>query len=99
MSGLHVLNKKGLLCGQKIRKLHSCEHCVFGKQHSVSFGTSAHRTKDTLDYIHSDVWGLSQIPSKGETSYLLTLIDNYSRKSWMFPLKHKSDVFARSKSK
>ena len=62
--GLHVLSKKVLLCGQKIRKLDFCEHCVFGKQHRVSFGTGVHRTKDTLDYIHSDIWGPSQVPSK-----------------------------------
>jgi len=53
--GLHVLSKQGLLCGQKTGKLDFCEHCVFGKQHKVSFGTGTHRTKNTLDYIHSDV--------------------------------------------
>jgi len=77
---LHVLSKQGLLCGQKTGKLDFCEHCVFRKQHRVSFGTVVHKTKDTLDYIHSDVWGPSQVPSKGEASYLLTLIDDYSRK-------------------
>jgi len=78
--GLHVLSKQGLLCGQKKGKLDFCEHCVFGKQHRVSFGTSVHKTKDTLDYIHSDVWSPSQVPSKGGASYLLILIDDYSRK-------------------
>ena len=53
--GLHVLSKQGLLCGQKTGKLDFCKQCVLGKQHKVSFGTSSHRTKDTLDYIHSDV--------------------------------------------
>ena len=53
---------------------------VFLASSTVSFGTGVHRTKDTLDYIHSDVWGPSQVPSKGGASYLLTLIDDYSRK-------------------
>ena len=78
--GLYLLSKQGLLCGQKTEKLDFCEHCVFGKQHRVSFGTSIHRTKDTLDNIHLDVWGPSQVPSRGGASYLLTLIDDYSRK-------------------
>ena len=86
-----------MLCGRKIGKLDFCEHCVFGKQYRVSFGTGVHRTKDTLDYIHSDVWGPSQVPSKGRASYLLTLIDDYSRKVWVYLLKHKSDVFATFK--
>jgi len=86
-----------LLCGQKTRKLDFCEHCVFDKQHRVSFGTGVHRIKSTLDYIHSDVWCPSQVPSKGGGSYLLILIDDYFRKVWMHPLKHKSDVFATFK--
>ena len=75
-----MLSKQGLLCGQKTGKLNFCEHCIFGKKHIVSFGTGVHRTKDTLDYVYSDVWGPSQVLLKGETSYLLTLIDDYSRK-------------------
>jgi len=74
----------------------TCEHCV-GKEHKISFGIGVHRTKDTLDYIHSDVWGLSQVPSKGGASYLLTLINDYFRKVWVYPLKYKSDVFATFK--
>ena len=95
--GLHVWSKQGLLCGQKTRKLDFCEHYVFGKQQRVSFGIGVHKTKDTLDYIHSDVCGPSQVLSKGGASYLLTLIDNYSRKVWVYPLKRKSDVFATFK--
>ena len=69
-----------MLSKQKIGKLDFCEHCVFDKQHKVSFGTGVHRTKDTLDYIHSDVCGPSQVPSKGGASYLLILIDGYFKK-------------------
>ena len=48
---------------------------VFLANNTVSFGTCVHKTKDTLNYIHSDVCGPSQVPSKGGVSYLLTLID------------------------
>ena len=86
-----------MLCGQKTEKLDFCEYCAFDKHHRVSFGTSIHRTKDTLDYIYSDVWRPFQDPSKGEASYLLTLINDYFRKVWVYSLKHKSDVFANFK--
>ncbi|KAL6319440.1 hypothetical protein AAG906_014115 [Vitis piasezkii] len=36
----------------------------------------------TLDYIHSDLWGPSQIVSHGDERYMLTFIDDYSRKDW-----------------
>ncbi|ONK68536.1 uncharacterized protein A4U43_C05F12960 [Asparagus officinalis] len=95
--GLDILSKQGLLCGQKTSKLDFYEHCVFGKHHRVSFSTGVRRTKGTLDYIHSDIWGPFQVPSKGGARFLLTLIDDYSRKVWVYPLKHKSDVFATFK--
>ena len=69
-----------MLYGKKTEKFDFCEHCVFGKQHRVSFSTGVHRTKDTLNHIHSDVWG-PQVLSKGVASYLLILIDDFFQKS------------------
>ena len=61
--GLTILSTRGLLDGQKMRELDFCEHCVFGKQCKVKFNTGVHRTKGILDYIHSDLWGPSQVVS------------------------------------
>lgn len=92
--GLSMLSKRGFLCGQSTGKMDFCEHCVYGKQKRVSFNFPAtHRTKGTLDYIHSDLWRPSRVPSKGGARYFLTLIDDYSRKVWVYFLKHKNDVF------
>ena len=89
-----MLSKQGLLCGQRMGKLDFYEHCVFVKQCRVSFSMDVHRTKGTLDYIDSDIWCPSPVLFKGETRFLLILIDDDSRKAWVYPLKHKSDVFA-----
>ena len=92
--GLSILSKRGLLCGQSTGPLDFCEHCIFGKQKRVSFTSPAvHKTKGTLDYIHSDLWGPAQVQSKGGARYMLTFIDDYSRKVWVYFLKHKNDVF------
>ncbi|KAJ4976637.1 hypothetical protein NE237_001743 [Protea cynaroides] len=64
--GMTNLSKRGLLCGDHTTSLDYCGHCVFGKQTRVSFSTSSHTTKGTLDYIHSDLWGLAQVPSKDD---------------------------------
>lgn len=85
--GLTELSKRGLLGGQSTGSMDFCEHCVFGKQKRVSFGTAVHRTKGTLDYIHSDLWGPSRMVSKGGSRYLLTFIDDFSRKVWVYFLK------------
>lgn len=54
--GMTVLSKQGLLGGQKIVKLNFYEDCVFGKQRRVKFSTAVHKTKGTLDYVHSNLW-------------------------------------------
>nr|GEX99708.1 retrotransposon protein, putative, Ty1-copia subclass [Tanacetum cinerariifolium] len=53
--GIKNLAKKGLI--KVLCNLEFCEHCVFGKQKRVSFSPGIHRTRDALDYIHSDLWG------------------------------------------
>ncbi|GKV35094.1 hypothetical protein SLEP1_g43407 [Rubroshorea leprosula] len=39
------------------------------------------------------LWGPSPVASKGGAVYMLTFIDDYSRKVWVYTLKSKSDVF------
>ena len=70
-----------------------CKYCVFGKQCRKKFKTRRHIRKAILDYIHSDVWGPSPIVPFGGSSYVLTFIDDYSRKVWIYLLKIKLDVF------
>lgn len=91
--GLNILSKRGLLGDQPIRSLEFCEHCVLGKQTRQSFGTGEHRTKGTLDYVHSDLWGPAQVQSKGGARYMLTFIDDYSKKVWIYVLRSKDEVF------
>lgn len=95
--GLSVLSKRGLLSGQCTGKLNFCEHCVFGKQTRVKFSTGIHKTKGTVDYFHSDLWGPSPTISKGGYRYLLTFIDDYSRKVWVYFLKSKYEVLINFK--
>ncbi|XP_075110563.1 putative mitochondrial protein AtMg00300 [Nicotiana tabacum] len=66
--GLEMLSNRNLLEGEKINTLDFCEHCVLGKQKKVSFSTGKHKTRGVLDYIHSDLWGPSKLPSKGKKS-------------------------------
>ncbi|KAG8486119.1 hypothetical protein CXB51_019467 [Gossypium anomalum] len=92
------LSKRGFLDGQGICKLNFCEHCVFRKQKRVRFTRGIHNTKGTLEYIHSDLWGPSRVLSRGGANYMLTFIDDFSKKVWASFLKQKSDVFSAFKS-
>ncbi|WVZ50367.1 hypothetical protein U9M48_001625 [Paspalum notatum var. saurae] len=95
--GLQVLSKRGLLDGHSVSKLKFCEHCVFGKHKRVKFNTSTHTSKRILDYVHSDLWRPSRKPSHGGSRYMLTIIDDYSRKVWPYFLKYKSETFSAFK--
>ena len=92
--GMAELMKRNLLDGCILSGKKFCEHCVFGKHKRVKFNTSVHTTKGTLDYVHADLWGPSRKPSYGGARYMLTIIDDYSRRVWPYFLKSKDDTFA-----
>lgn len=79
-----------------LTKIDFYKHCAFGKQKRVSFGSGIHRTKGTLDYIHSDLWKHSHVVSKGGARYMLTFINDYSTYVLIYFLKHKN-VFSTFK--
>ncbi|KAH9649106.1 hypothetical protein KPL70_025861 [Citrus sinensis] len=58
-----------------------------GKSSRTSFKTTVHKTKGTLDYIHSDLWGPAQTTSLSGAKYFISLIDDYSRMVWVYLLK------------
>ncbi|CAM8929401.1 unnamed protein product [Rhodiola kirilowii] len=95
--GMQILSKRDLLGGYRIKNLDFCEHCVFGKLHRSEFPKGVHRTKGTLDYIHSDCWGPARVESVGGNRYFLSIIDDYSRMTWVFMMKYKSEAFNKFK--
>ncbi|KAH9681147.1 hypothetical protein KPL71_026853 [Citrus sinensis] len=95
--GIKELEKQGLFGHDQISQLEFCEKCVFGKATRLKFNTGKHETKQTLDYIHSDIWGPSQVPSHGGARYFITFIDDFSRKLWVYILKHKSEALDKFK--
>ncbi|XP_073273290.1 uncharacterized mitochondrial protein AtMg00300-like [Primulina huaijiensis] len=91
--GLLELCKQGAFYGDKIENPGFCEECVYGKSCRVKFNTSTYRTKATLEYIHSDLWGASRTASLGGAKYFMSIIDDYSRKVWVYILKGKDEAF------
>jgi hypothetical protein len=69
-----------LLVGCNMSKIDFCEHCIFGKNRRVKFNASVHNTKGIFDYVHADLGGPSCKKSLCGASYMLTIIDDYSRK-------------------
>ena len=80
-----------------IEKLDSlCEGCILGKQHRESFPSGKNiREKASLEIVHSDLCGPMQTPSLANSHYILTFIDDFTRKTWVYFLKNKSEVFEK----
>jgi transposase InsO family protein len=91
--GLAELSKRGLLDGCHPDTLDFCEHCVFDKHKRVKFSSAVHNTENILDYVHADLWGPSHITSHGGARYMLTIIDDKSRRVWPYFLKQKPYAF------
>ena len=91
MRGLKELDKQGLLRGD----LEFCDSCVLGMATRASFNRSVHKSNDKLEYVHSDLWGPAQQVSLGGNSYFLSIIDDYSRRVWVYTLKSKDQVFKK----
>ena len=55
--------------------------------------TLRQREQGLLDLIHSDVWGPAQTATFGGCRYYVIFIDDLSRHNWIYPMRHKSEVF------
>jgi Reverse transcriptase (RNA-dependent DNA polymerase)/gag-polypeptide of LTR copia-type/Integrase core domain/GAG-pre-integrase domain len=96
---LQVLNSYNLPCNQN--KLPMCSDCIQAKAHSLPFHYSESVSHAPLELIHSDVWGPCSTVSYNGFRYYVTFIDHFSRFTWIFFLKQKSEVvhvFAKFKA-
>ena len=69
-----------------------CVSCQLGKQPTLPFNTNESISTDIFDLIHSDVWRPSSISNIGGSRYFVVFIDDYSRYSWIFNIKHRSEL-------
>lgn len=71
-----------------------CEDYLYDNQKIVSFIKNGREKKyERLGLVHINVKGQSPIKSFGCNSYIVTVIDDASRKTWIHILKKKIDVF------
>jgi transposase InsO family protein len=71
-----------------------CVGCVLGKHHRDNFDKRASwHASGPLQLVHSDLCGPLSSPSFSGCKYFLTFIDDFSRRTWVYFLKLKSEVF------
>ncbi|KAJ9537516.1 hypothetical protein OSB04_030249 [Centaurea solstitialis] len=93
---LHYLSNKNLVEGlpwiSDTDK--ACEVCNKGKQHREVIPKMVRwRATERLELVHTDVCGPITPITASNKRYLLTFIDDYSRKTWVYFLSEKSEAF------
>ena len=69
-----------------------CDSCQKAKSHQLPYSKSNSISKGPLDLIFSDVWGPAPT-SVGRFTYYVSFIDDFSKYTWIYLLRKKSDVF------
>lgn len=73
----------------KVIRLKTWNFFILRKVIKTSFKRSIHKSKDKLEYTHSDLWGPAQQVSLGSNNYFLSIIDDFLRRVWVYILKSK----------
>jgi hypothetical protein len=91
LSHLQLLASQGHLGSVSFNKF-DCMSCQFGKQTKLPFNNSDSFSSAPFDLVHSDVWGPAPFTTEGGFRYFVIFVDDYSRFTWIYLLKHRSDL-------
>ncbi|KAF5193416.1 Retrovirus-related pol polyprotein from transposon re1 [Thalictrum thalictroides] len=76
-----------------VSSFHShCDVCIRAKQTRILFQSSKTRSNEPFDLIHIDIWGGYQTTSHTGAHYFLTVVDDYSRCTWVYLMRFKSEA-------
>ncbi|CAM8990990.1 unnamed protein product [Rhodiola kirilowii] len=95
-NGLKLLATKKMVTGLPAIQIPSqpCEACLRGKQHREPFPVGkARRANQPLELVHTDLCGPVEVESLGGKRYMMALVDDFSRKTWVYFLREKSEAF------
>lgn len=70
-----------------------CEQCRMNKATQSNNKAPAPRAEGRLERVHMDFWGPYKTPTLGGSKYMLTITDDFSRKSWIYLTKGRTDVY------
>jgi histone deacetylase 1/2 len=85
------VNNNNLPCLGDINELGVCDACQRGKSHQLPYPKSFSVSNNPLELVFSDVWGPAP-DSVGGRKYYVSFIDDFSKFTWIYLLKKKSEV-------
>ena len=70
----------------------ACDACAFAKQKLLKYSSSTRKSLQFFELIHVDIWDPISISSIDGYKYFLTIVDDYSRFTWIHFLKNKTEI-------
>ncbi|MEX5523374.1 hypothetical protein, partial [Bacillus cereus] len=71
-----------------------CQACCLGKSHRLPSSSSTTEYSTPFELVFADLWGPAALESSSGYYYFLTCVDAYTKYTWIFPLKQKSETFS-----
>jgi hypothetical protein len=69
-----------------------CDVCHRAKQRRLPFPLSDNKASRALELVHCDLWGRYHRPSLSGAHSFLTIVDDYTRGTWVYLLREKSET-------
>jgi len=89
-----VISKNQLPCLDENSNDSVCDACQQAKSHQLPYPMSSSTLQFSLELIFSDVWGAAP-ESVGRKRFYVSFIDDFSKFTWVYLLKHKSEVIQK----
>ena len=87
---LELLNK--IVPFVQCNKTAYCDVCPIAKKKRLPFFSSNNIFVFPFDLVHCDLWGPFSIPTVEGYKYFLTIVDDFSRCTWIYLLKPKAET-------
>jgi histone deacetylase 1/2 len=86
-----IIRKNKLSHSPEINR-YVCDSCQLAKSHQLPYPVSTSVSIVPFEQVFSDVWGPTPA-SVGKHAYYVSFIDDYSKFTWIYLLKKRSEVY------
>ncbi|KAL2928850.1 Retrovirus-related Pol polyprotein from transposon RE1 [Bienertia sinuspersici] len=69
-----------------------CDACCLAKHHKLPFPLSTSIAQNKFELLHVDLWGPYRVKTITGQRYFLTILDDFSRATWTYLIKSKTEV-------